>query len=76
MSRGNGLVLPGAVPQQPMVQVASPINDIQLVAQLAATLCASRPELSAVDAITFAQSLVVEAMKRNDELGRQLMQAR
>lgn len=74
MSR-NGIMLPNAAQQQPMVQVAAPLNDVQLVAQLAATIIAHRPELSEADAVAKAGLLVVEAMKQNPNLGRAIQRA-
>ena len=36
--RFNGLQLPGGTPAQPQVQIAAPINDIQLVVLAAANI--------------------------------------
>lgn len=55
----NGLMLPRAMAEQPSIQVASPMNDLQLVCLIAA----QQPTLSPEDAVKRAMEIVAYAVK-------------
>ena len=64
MNQGNGRILgvPGPAMQQPMI-LASPFNDVQMVAMIAANLQGGTAER-----VKFAMELVVEAFGRSSDL--------
>jgi hypothetical protein len=68
------LIHPGQV-QQPLLQVAAPLNDIQLVALLAATIVANTPGLSEAEAVAKAGRIVVESVKQNRAIGEAILES-
>ncbi len=83
MSRpNNGIMLPpGLQPQQQQVamQIASPMNDVQMVALVAASLQGGCPALGADELVNFAIDIVAEALvaiNDNGELHKRVLKLR
>lgn len=65
---------PMGMPQQTQLVVAAPMNDIQLVAQIAGTIYAARPDEGVNGAVRLAQDIVAEALRTNQVFGRRLQE--
>jgi hypothetical protein len=64
MNNGRILSPMVAAPQQPVMQLAAPLNDIQLVALVAA----QRPDVLPADAVKWANDILLEAIKQGRNL--------
>lgn len=66
---GNGLMFPGMQAMQPTLAVAQPINDVQLVALLAAQLVVGGRD-SIAEAVDDAIFLFADAIAKADRIGQ------
>lgn len=69
--RGNGpnLLLPQMQPQQPVMNIASPMNDVQLVSLVAAQVYANCTVSTPQDAVDRAVEIVAAAFAAQQKLG-------
>ena len=65
----NNILMPNSAPQ---MQIATPINDVQLVALLAA----HRPNKPPAEAVAWAIEILIEAVLQGVEIGSELQRRR
>lgn len=65
----------GPRPAQQAIQVATPLNDVQLICLMAAQLLGGNAAPSANMAVDLAMRTFIETVRRAPELGRMLREA-